>query len=266
MGSGHGSRLGISNLRSGTGLIYDYFYCMGRQRDRHSCTMSAVRVGRVEHLIERHYMEIQLAPERITETRLSIGEGLAMHRNEAEAEEAVQRLRIARLTNERRKLLQLHYAEAMPMDLFAEEQDRITRELESAERQLAEVTIAFDVMEKNMTRALELAEDCHAAYVDADEPTRRLFNQAFFDKLVVHKDGTVTHELAEPFKILLDPTLSRRIDGVVDAKKESRESLSDEGDQGPSNEHDPAGCRVAKSSNVMLLVGPAGLEPATGRL
>jgi len=72
-------------------------------------------------------------------------------------------LRITRLTDERRKLLHLHYADAVPIDLFAQEQRRITRELENAQRQLAEVTLSFDVVQSHMERALELAEDCHAA-------------------------------------------------------------------------------------------------------
>ena len=76
----------------------------------------------------------------------------------------------------------------------------------------------------------------------------------------------MTHELAEPFKLLLDPTLPQRIGSVADDKIESSELLSDEDDQGHSTQNDPAGYRVAKSSNVMTLVGPAGLEPATGRL
>ena len=257
-----GSRLGISYSRSGTGDIYDYFYCLGRQRNKKSCSMRAIRVSRVERLIERHYIEIQLPPERIIETRLTLGEALAIRRRESGAEEEVQKLRIARLTDERRKLLHLHYADAVPMDLFAQEQRRITRDLENAQRQLDEVTLAFDVVQNHMERALELAEDCHAAYVDADDSVRRLFNQAFFDKLIVHEDGAVTHELAEPFRLLLDPTLPKQL---ADELRSTPECCDNEPLEGSHNEKDPAQGR-AQSSNVAVLVGPAGLEPATGRL
>ena len=239
--------------------------CLGRQRNKNSCSMRAIRVSRVERLIERHCIDIQLPPERITETRLTLGQALAIRRRESGAEEDVQKLRITRLSDERTKLLHLHYADAVPMDLFVQEQRRITRELENAQRQLAEITIAFDVIENHIERALELAEDCHAASVDADDSLRRLFNQAFFDRPVVHEDGVVTHELAEPFKLLLDPTLPKQLSDERETDSVRSDAQPVERDLGTHNEEDPAGSR-AQSSNVTVLVGPAGLEPATGRL
>ena len=260
-----GSRLGISNSRSSNGDVYDYFYCLGRQRDRHSCSQSVVRVRRVEYLIERHYLTVQLSPERIQEIRLTLSEALAARREEAEAQERVQTLRIERLSREREKLLQLHYADAVPIDLFKQEQNRLTGELENARDLLTAVAVEFDVIEQNVARALELAQDCHAAYVAADSTVRRLFNQAFFEKLYVHRDGEVTHELAEPFKLLLDPELPQILrDAVAEGgPSDSGRSLS------PAEEHEggsEAESSVATSSNFAVLVGPAGLEPATDRL
>ena len=46
---------------------------------------------------------------------------------------------------------------------------------------------------------------------EADPPTRRLFNQAFFQRIFICDNGTVTHEFAEPFKILPDPGLPGRL-------------------------------------------------------
>ena len=116
-----------------------------------------------------------------------------------------------------------------------------------------------------MARALELAKDCHAAYVAADPNIRRLFNQAFFEKLYVHDDGEVTHDLAEPFRILLDPTLPGQL------AKAAREEphLQSDGLIGESwwfSNEDGLEESEAVGSNVKVLVGPAGLEPATGRL
>ncbi len=260
-----GSRMSISNSRSGTGEVYDYFFCLGKQRDRLSCTKRVIRVREIERLIEWHYRRIQLPPERILHTRLVLGEALGAQRKEADAEKQVQALRVQRLSREREKLLQLHYAAAVPLDLFRQEQNRITSELENAKRQLAAVSVAFDVIEQNITRALDLAADCHAAYVAANPTVRRLFNQAFFDKLYVHDDGDVTHDLAEPFKILLDPGLTERLDMENEGHGTQSDAHSGKKDKQRHNEHDPAGCGV-KSSSKPVLVGPAGLEPATGRL
>ena len=102
----------------------------------------------------------------------------------------------------------------------------------------------------------------HAAYAAADPNVRRLFNQAFFEKIYVHDDGEATHDLAEPFKILLDPELPDRLAMAVHDEELPRwldadsAWLNDDGlvDDG------------AVGSNMMVLVGPAGLEPATDRL
>ena len=56
-----------------------------------------------------------------------------------------------RLTDERQKLLHLHYAEAVPVDLFKQEQERITsRAGHAARQQLADVSLEFDAIEQNL--------------------------------------------------------------------------------------------------------------------
>jgi hypothetical protein len=52
--------------------------------------------------------------------------------------------------------------------------------------------------------ALDLASDCHRAYLQADDRTRRLLNQALFDMIYIDEDG-VRAALTEPFKTLLGP-------------------------------------------------------------
>jgi hypothetical protein len=48
------------------------------------------------------------------------------------------RRRLARLDAERVKLVQMAYADAIPMDLLKAEQHRISRERDEAEREVAE--------------------------------------------------------------------------------------------------------------------------------
>ena len=256
-----GRKLAVSNSRSHTGRIYDYYYCLGRQSDIRSCTWKAVRVGKVERLVIEHYRSIQLPPQRITQIRHSLEEALVARRAEAEASEHAVTLRIQRLTDERRKLLHLHYAEAVPVDLFKQEQKRIAGELDAARQQLADVSVEFDAIEQNLKMALTLARDCHAAYEAADENTRRLFNQAFFEKLYVHVDGEITHNLAEPFGLLLDPDLPDQIakSHSKDKRSKARKAVSAPG--GSRNEIDLERIE-AEGSNVDTVVRTAGLEPA----
>ena len=91
---------------------------------------------------------------------------------------------------------------AVPLDLIAGEQERIISQLTSIEERLNATTAEFDKIEGNLTAALDLARDCHAAYLSADSQLRRLFNQAFFTHLMIEEDG-IRSEYAEPFDVLL---------------------------------------------------------------
>lgn len=258
-----GRRLAVTHSRSRSGQIYDYFYCLGRQHDTRSCNWSAVRVLTVEQLVVEHYRTIQIPPERVAEIRAVLVEALSTRREEAEAAEQALTLRIQRLMDERQKLLQLHYAEAIPVELLKHEQERITVELDQARRLLANVSLEFDAIEQNLTRALELASDCHAAYADADENTRRLFNQAFFERLLLHDDGEVTHDLAQPFRLLLDPRLPSTLASAA-RKLQRQPSRSRSASAWPQNESDLAKSEVG-GSNFDVLVPQVGFEPTALR-
>jgi site-specific DNA recombinase len=244
--------MAVTYSRSHTGRVYDYFYCLGRQHHPGSCEQSVVRVHTVEKLIADHYRSIALPADQVARISTHLKEALSDRREEAEAAEGQLTLRIQRLNHERTKLLQLHYADAVPIELFKSEQERITRELENARQGLASISLEFDQIEQNMTRALELARDCHSAYVAAPERVRRHFNQAFFEKIYVRDDGEVRHDLAEPFRILLDPELSNRLRQSQKQRRTVRSINEEDRAQG-----------AAVGSNVELLVEVRGFEPLT---
>lgn len=102
----------------------------------------------------------------------------------------------------------------------------ITGELDAARRQLADVSVEFDAIEQNLKKALKLAKDCHAAYQEADDNTRRLFNQAFFERLYVHIADAVTNDLAEPFGLLLDPSLPDQLSHARSTGKPAQSNRS----------------------------------------
>ena len=258
-----GKRLAVTNSRNHAGVIYDYFYCLGRQRDRWSCDQTVMRIKTVERLIEDHYVTVTLAPEQLEAVRSALKHALADKKRRAEVDERAAARRIQRLDAERHKLLQLHYADAMPVDLFKEEQQRIARELENARRQLQAVSLEFDTIEDNLNRALELARDCHAAYKAATPKVRRLFNQAFFEKIYIDDDGQVTHDLAEPFRTLLDPRLPSELSEEKGRRTSSRKPRSDRWWLPEDDKRTPRSDVLG--SNVSVLVPPEGFEPSTSR-
>jgi site-specific DNA recombinase len=122
-----------------------------------------------------------------------------------------QRRRIGRLQDQRLKLLQAHYADAVPLDLLKREQARISQELQQAEQALATSQTTSVDLQATLDEALALAGNCQRAYRVADPRVRRQFNQAFFEKLYINEDGVGSADLAEPFAELLAHDLTRRV-------------------------------------------------------
>ncbi len=205
-----GSRLIVCHAK-GRGGTYPYFICLGRQQKRTDCKLRALRIEQVENAIARYYQAVQLSEQELIEVRAFLEEELSGLRLDGERERRVQERRLVGLFAERKKLLDAHYADAVPLDLLRSEQERLTREIDSAEGRLAEVEGDFRRAESNLKRALTRVGDCGTAYREASDPLRRQFNLAFYRRLLIDDDYNVSGELAEPFDTLLGPELRRAV-------------------------------------------------------
>lgn len=132
-----GSRLIICNARNGQGKVYPYFVCSGRHGGKGDCTRQAMLIEDVEHLVESYYETIQVSGE----TRQDLAGMLHAEFDRLMASETKELGRLAndrdRLDDEHMKLLQAHYAGAVPLDLLKKEQDRISAELETITNRIA---------------------------------------------------------------------------------------------------------------------------------
>lgn len=109
-----------------------------------------------------------------------------------------------RVEYERKKLLEAHYAGAIPLDMMKSEMDRLTRELNQAEQTEAAAKLSLTDLDIQLERALDIATHCARLYDVAKPPTRRMMNQGFFRRLYVAQDGSIEDaELNEPFVHLL---------------------------------------------------------------
>ena len=63
--------------------------------------------------------------------------------------------------------------------------------------------------------AIDHVANLHAAYVEADYRTRRLINQAMFERFTISDDGEIVGELHAPFRLLLQATGTADEDGAV---------------------------------------------------
>ena len=220
-----GARLIVNYAKGRRGGIYPYFVCIGRQKDKHSCSQRALRIELVEEAVAAYYATVRLPEEEIAQLRAFLGEELSKLRADADHERAAQERRRGKLEVERKALLDAHLAEAVPLDLLKSKQDGITTGLAAIEGRLAAIAADFQKAETNLNRALAFAGDCEAAYRQASGTMRRQFNLAFFERLLIDDDYTITGELAEPFDTILSDKLRRA--AIADADEATRTAIKE---------------------------------------
>ncbi len=200
-----GGRLIFSRNRGKSGEAYDYFMCVKKKTKVNNCIRRAIRAERVEEAVARFYGTFHIAPQHAELIRATVHEELATQQAEAarSLEQASSRKR--RVQDEREKLLQAHYAGAIPQDLLAAEMKRLTRALAEAEVQIKVAKVSTADVEDTLSRALVAASHCERAYLTAPDHVKRQINQGFFEKLYIREDGTVERAaMTEPFTALLD--------------------------------------------------------------
>ncbi len=258
-----GSRLMITTARNRWGTSYLYLVCSGRTRRITDCQRQAMSAETIEELIEDEYRTIALSPalrdsieELVLEDFDALQAGSATERKQMESQ-------CIELNAQRQKLLNAHYAGAIPLDLLKSEQERITGQLTRTTDQLASLDANFEEARAVLADTLDLTRDCHTAYLEADNSTRRLFNQAFFAKIYIDEDDetreqTVRVDYNEPFDHLLSRLIPARVHHELEAKKTARPALPEGG-----SEVDTEGTAEVQSSHTDTLVGARGLEPPT---
>src|SRR5690606_26991152 len=108
------------------------------------------------------------------------------------------------LRNQRDKLMQAHYAGAVPLDQLKTEQERITGQLDYITTRPDDATANYAAAQAELGDCLDLLTDCHMVYQQAPDAVRRLFNQALFARIYITNTDDVRTEKAGPFAILLD--------------------------------------------------------------
>jgi len=113
---------------------------------------------------------------------------------------AAQERRKKNLINERTKLLEAHYADAVPLDLLKSEQQRIADEIQKADELIEASGVRHEKVLANLQRAIAQAERWHLGYRIAGPDVRRELNQSVFTQILVSHDRPTNSEFAEPFK------------------------------------------------------------------
>ena len=247
-----GSRLLVCNAKSSQGTIYPYFVCASRHGGRGDCARQAMLIEQVERLIERFYTKVQIDPETIEAVSAMIHARFDEMMAEGAAEFADLASRRTQLEGEQQKLLQAHYAGAIPLDLLKREQDRITASLETIEHRITAHHGHYAAARENLDDSLKLLSNAADIYEHADDANRRLINQVLFKAIYIDEDNDVRVGYRNPYDGLsLSGLHADALSWAAEAKKMGQAGTATKG--GP----------LVASSHLTRLGWLTGLEPAT---
>lgn len=145
-------------------------------------------IALVEAQIEEHYRLVQLSADGLDATADAIRTAIAEQQKDVQDERRRQQERLLQLDDERSKLLQAHYAHAIPLDLMKREQERIAAAMKAAEVSLASTEFTAEQVEQTITKAVAFASNYH---------------QALFARIEVTEDGVIEWEYTQPFALLM---------------------------------------------------------------
>jgi site-specific DNA recombinase len=248
-----GSRMSLIHAK-GNGGSYPYFFCIGRMR-RNGCQQPYIPVHLIERAVERTYTTIRPTREHIEQVRSKLDHALTGMRQHAEQDVKRQQQRLAKLADERTKLLHAYYQGAIPIDLLHQEQQRISTQTTSAEAQLQTAQRSATDVQATLQKALDLLANCPDAYAKAPGHLRRQWNQALFLRLLVHDQDIQQAEIAEPFATLATPNLANELDHHEQQPRHAQRRTRQAG----------TAALCGGGSNKGQIVGETGFEPATAR-
>ncbi len=222
----------------------------------------------MEAAVEDHYATVPFSDAEREETRkviaTDLGERVTTAKQEIDRCQGV----LKEVTEQERKLLHMHYEDRISGDLFDDEQARLRMQRQDAEALIDRLNLGYDDVAGTLALALDiLSEDLHDLYLQGDNTIRRLINQAIFNGLFVCDETITQAELAEPFAQLR--ALYNAIRGIPSTTDtvptvDAVASATPENAKAPVLWEEREPFDVGSISDVM--VGPAGLEPATYRL
>ena len=165
---------------------YLYFYCLGQRGPaRTGCRQPYIQAGDAEGLVEDLNRRIELPPSWVRRLTEELEAEFVERQAEASERRVLLTKTLAKLAEERGKLLQAFYANAVPLDLLKTEQDRIGSAEQAGKVELETTEGDLDGWQEVLQTAIRLAGNCHAAYLKARPPVRRRFNDAVLEAVYI---------------------------------------------------------------------------------
>ena len=188
---------------------YPYFYCLRQYKSKgKECQAKYIDVETVEKAVEVYYRDIELTKQAADDLIDRFNEELVTKQSSNAMEEQFLGKRITKLADERMSTLRAYQAGAIPLELLKQEQDRIASEMATCEARLETIHVQLDQLRGVLDRAIAIARRCGMGYMKAKPQRRRLFNQAFFEKILV-TEGKISAEYTDLFHALLSKSSNK---------------------------------------------------------
>ncbi len=277
-----GRRFGIV-FANGRGGQYPYFYCLGRQKDASGCPQSYVAIERVEAAVLKHWDTYQLTDERRQQVRAKVLDLFRSQTAGAEREIGRQQARVSTIKHQQQKARDAYYNDALTIEEFKAEQQRLGRELTAAEAVLQRYLLSVSSIERGVDDLLKLTTSPAAFYDAAPDAIKRMLLQQVFERIWLVDDEIVGVDLTRPFAEML----------TVEAQLDARRALTGTDEASITYERrnpailqsidvrrfyaraerpfgwlafdrkNPRLVEQDEGSNLLTLVGVAGFEPTT---
>jgi ribosome-associated translation inhibitor RaiA len=190
----------------GNGGEYFYFFC---PRRRDGCTSRYISVDLIDEAVTAHYRTLRLTPEFRSEVLGHVAETESDGRSASEALRRQLQQQLQALDRREDNLLDLAAEMTIPKDKLRERLAAVHDQREQIETQLSALGVSLQAGAQNLRQAVDLLEHPDQIYAAVDSQSRRLMNQAFFEKLYVKlvepDEAAVTgHALRKPFRGIVE--------------------------------------------------------------
>ena len=200
-----GSRMIVTYAKNHAGVVYPYFVCAGRHNKRVPCKLKSVLIDAVERQIEQIYHRYSITPEVREALEAQAKAAIKSEYSKVETEMDGLKREKEKLERKRKKLMESYYSDAITVDFLKSEQTQINKQLAAIEHEINAHGVAFEAVEKNLSAALELMENCGEFYRMAPDNIKRMINQAMVKRFLISSNGNVTAELNEPYPSITEP-------------------------------------------------------------
>ena len=184
-----GDRLLVQHSKSKSGIYYPYFSCAGRKGRRSDCLQKSALIAEVEEKIEELFVGLSFTKafrKEVEKVMLSeieeMGNQFAEERKEIDTEKT-------KIRRKQEKLLEAHYADAIPLDLFKKEQKKLAELIGNMDMRIQMHEENGKDVKERLGMVLDILEDCGMMYRNAPDGIKRTFCQIFFERILVHVNG-----------------------------------------------------------------------------